>query len=118
MLYHRLHTLKALATEMANAEKKFQRLSPLAADLGLAQQVPMVDMAENPPTQFYEHLLELCEKLFDGEIDQNMFEESLRYMWGVKAFPIFTVDKVISSMIKHVCSQHLFSLCLSFGWAD
>jgi paired amphipathic helix protein Sin3a len=110
MLYHRLHTLKVLAEEMATSPKPFVRLSPLAVKLGNAQELPIVDQGENPPTQFYEHLLDLCEKLFDTEVDQSTFEESLRYMWGVKAFPIFTVDKVIASMIKHVRSIFFFSL--------
>lgn len=64
-------------------------------ELGLAVPHAHIDEANVPRGKnYYEHMLELCEKFFDGEIDSQTFEESLRYMWGIKAFPAFTVDKV------------------------
>lgn len=32
----------------------------------------------------YEFMLATCERLFDNEIEQNMFEDQMRYMFGVK----------------------------------
>lgn len=51
---------------------------------------------------YYPYLLELCEKYFESELDQSTYEENLRMMWGIKAFPLFTVDKMVSALIKHV----------------
>lgn len=70
---------------------------------------------------FYEFLLESCEKLFDNEIEVPLFEDQMRFMFGPRVFPslafvsswklthgpqeaykIFTVDKVIGSIIKQV----------------
>ncbi|KAG1789779.1 uncharacterized protein HD556DRAFT_1243377 [Suillus plorans] len=67
---------------------------------------------------FYDLMLESCERLFDNEIEQYVFEEQMRYMFGVKdAYRIFTIDKVIGSLIKQVQivladsrSQELFEL--------
>lgn len=39
---------------------------------------------QNPAAHFYDYLLESCERLFDNEIDQLMFEEIARYMFGTK----------------------------------
>lgn len=39
---------------------------------------------------------------FEGELDQGSFEESIRYIFGIDAYVIFTVDKVILSLIKQV----------------
>lgn len=100
-LYSRLSDFKAHAQALALKEGE-RRLSPLALDLGLATPVPVIDIGENPAEHFYEHALDLAEKLFDNEIDQSSYEESLRYMVGIKAYPLFTVDKLISTLIKHV----------------
>lgn len=99
-LYHRLHDFKKLAAELA--EIGVRRLSPLAVDLGLSTPVPVIDHGENPAAHYYEHALDLAEKLFDGDLDQATYEEHLRYMGGIKAYPLFTIDKLVSTVIKHV----------------
>jgi paired amphipathic helix protein Sin3a len=60
--------------------------------------------AINTTARFYDHLLECCENLFAGDLDQNTFEENLRFMFGTKAYLMFTVDKVIAALIKQVRS--------------
>lgn len=77
-------------------------MNPLCKDLGLTD--PAASILErdlNPAPHFYPHLLDQCEKLFDGEIDTPTFEETLRYMYGIKAYPAFTLDKVVAGVIKH-----------------
>lgn len=49
---------------------------------------------------FYGHLLDCCERLFDNQIDQATFEDTARYMFGMKAYNVFTVDKVVGAIIK------------------
>lgn len=56
---------------------------------------------------FYGHLLESCEKLFDNVIDQATFEDTARFMFGMKAYNVFTLDKVIGALIKQVTSTAL-----------
>jgi paired amphipathic helix protein Sin3a len=56
----------------------------------------------NPAEHFYGHLLESCEKLFDNVIDQSTFEDTARYMFGMKAYNVFTLDKVIGALVKQV----------------
>lgn len=56
----------------------------------------------NPTSRFYAHLLECCESLFAGDMDQNTFEENLRFMFGTKGYLMFTVDKVIAALIKQI----------------
>lgn len=103
MLYHRLSTLKEAALALSKNEANVARLSPYAVELGLAVPQPQIDDPAVPRGKnYYEYMLELCEKFFDAEIDSQTFEENLRYMWGIKAFPAFTVDKLCLSMIKHV----------------
>lgn len=61
---------------------------------------------------FYEHTLDCCEQLFEGEIDQGTFEDQLRFMFGIRAYTLFTIDKVVASVIKQVCSHPFYYLFL------
>jgi paired amphipathic helix protein Sin3a len=74
-------------------------------------------------SQYYELMLETCERLFDNQIEQLAFEDQMREMFGLHArrfllsgplslrltqsdtqdaYKIFTIDKVLASLVKHV----------------
>lgn len=57
--------------------------NPLAERLGLLADVAKLGDRMHDASFFYELTLESCEKLFDNELDQNAFEEQLRYMFGI-----------------------------------
>lgn len=53
------------------------------------------------PNRYYVVLLDLIEKLFDGDsIDQNMYEESVRFMFGIEGYVVFTIDKLFGGLVK------------------
>lgn len=116
-LYHRLSDFKIEMSKLAALH--YQRLSPLAVDLGLTVPVPVIDslLDDNPAEHYYAHALDLAEKLFDNEIPLPDFEEHLRYMGGIHAYPLFTIDKLVSGLIKHVRSMQFIS-DRSWNYAD
>lgn len=120
---------KSGAVHIANgAIKKYGRVNPLALDLGLqdphsgpaaivgaaaasSAQAQGLERGSGEeaeatsglllsPARYYDTLLDLSEKFFDGELDSNTFEESLRYMFGIEAYLVFTLDKVVGALIK------------------
>ncbi|KAF9652603.1 hypothetical protein BDM02DRAFT_3153710 [Thelephora ganbajun] len=98
LLYSRLSIFKTLGAKLAKAGPR--KTNPAAAaGIGLsADDERFADAAH-----FYEFLLESCEKLFDNEIEVPLFEDQMRFMFGPReAYKIFTVDKVIGSIIKQV----------------
>ncbi|GAA6009510.1 hypothetical protein JCM11491_003584 [Sporobolomyces phaffii] len=101
VMYHRLLSFKRLAAELAQIGSH-RRLSPLGSELGLSLPVGVVDTGDNPAEHYYDYALELAEKLFDGDVDQQTYEEQLRYMGGIRSYPLFTLDKLISTVIKHI----------------
>jgi hypothetical protein len=112
VLYSRLLTCKKYAQELSDA--KTQPINPIAIDLGLADPALAnngIENGENPAQYYYGHLLSLAESLFEGTIDANQFEEYCRVMFRNKAYIMFTLDKVIASVVKQVniCSQCLGS---------
>ncbi|EJD54420.1 hypothetical protein AURDEDRAFT_110072 [Auricularia subglabra TFB-10046 SS5] len=56
----------------------------------------------NAAPHFYAHMLELCEKFFEGDLEAAGFEENLRFMFGTQAYVMFTVDKLVVSIIKQL----------------
>jgi len=118
ILYSRLLLCKNIAADLAR--KKKQPINPVAIKLGLAEPAAQnfgVENGENPSQHYYEHLLALAERLFDNDIDAPTYEETLRLMFGNKAYIMFTVDRVVGAIVKQaqtilgdVKSQELLSL--------
>ncbi|RCI05964.1 Transcriptional regulatory protein sin3 [Rhizopus stolonifer] len=80
MLYERLEKLKNLGNEMERKPKLD------------------VDVSKG----YYLALLDLIDKFFEGEIDQNFFEEYTRYIFVTDAYLLFTIDKLVHTMIKQI----------------
>ncbi|KAI0048887.1 hypothetical protein FA95DRAFT_1516785 [Auriscalpium vulgare] len=94
VLYSRLALLKAIAAERAGASSSKTTESENSE--------PQEAVS---PTEYYEFMLESCERLFDNQIEQGAFEDQMREMFGLHdAYKIFTVDKVVGAIIKHVQS--------------
>jgi paired amphipathic helix protein Sin3a len=51
---------------------------------------------------YYTAILEMIDRFFDGDIDQQIFEEHSRYIFVTDAYLIFTIDKLVHSMVKQV----------------
>ncbi|CAL1708555.1 unnamed protein product [Somion occarium] len=115
ILYNRLHLFKSIATQLANAPPG---PSPVAEGVGLLIDLAKLNDKAKSAAHFYDFFLESCEKLFDNEIEQAVFEEQTRHMFGVKhGYKAFTIDKLIGALIKQVQmvlsdarSQELFDL--------
>ncbi|EJC98663.1 uncharacterized protein FOMMEDRAFT_161494 [Fomitiporia mediterranea MF3/22] len=67
-----------------------------------------VGKPSRPEAHFYSYLLDACEKLFEGELDQASFEENMRFLFGTKAYIVFTLDKLIAALIKQVRNVRMF----------
>ncbi|KAI0053407.1 hypothetical protein FA95DRAFT_1592176 [Auriscalpium vulgare] len=113
LLYSRLSICKEVGAK--HVASKFQHLTanPIANELGLEDsQGPSVVLDQILDTVqhsghrdanvLYSYMLDVCEKLFDNDMDQSTFEEHMRWFFGTKAFLLYTVDKIIASLIKQV----------------
>ena len=103
IIYSRLLECKTHAASLSAS--KTQPINPIAIELGLAEpdtHFMAIEAGENPSQQYYGHLLGMAERLFEGDIDANLFEENLRIMFGTKAYVMFTLDRVIASIVKQV----------------
>lgn len=65
-------------------------------------QVFIIALKMDTKRGYYNLLLALIDKLFEGDIDQQIFEECVRYIFGTDAYIMFTIDKLVLSLVRHV----------------
>ncbi|KAG0077520.1 Transcriptional regulatory protein sin3 [Linnemannia elongata] len=101
LVYSRLETVKVAASELSKSASERKMANPAAIDLGL--QDPDADPEQTNVTgDPYGKVLANIHKVFDGEMDPTAFEEHARSVFATKAYIIFTMDKLIAALLKHV----------------
>lgn len=104
-LYERLEEIKGM-NEDVGKEIRQRKVPQFAKDLNL-----LSHQLEDMGIQFvgnkscYQQLLDLSEKLMEGDVEHQWFEESLRQAYKNKAYKIYTVDKVVQALVKHMHSM-------------
>ncbi|CAO3629799.1 unnamed protein product [Mucor fragilis] len=66
---------------------------------------------------YYQALLKLIDRYFDDAFDQTVFEECTRYIFGNKAYVLFTIDKLMQSIMRqlhHIVTDMKAQKILSF----
>ncbi|KAI8645248.1 hypothetical protein BD408DRAFT_412043 [Parasitella parasitica] len=97
VIYERLHKMKSISSE--NDAGPGKKLNQTAVDLDLvSSRFEDIDLSNG----FYRALMDMVDSYFEGEIDQATFEENVRYVYGIDAYVIFTIDKTIQSLIKQI----------------
>ncbi|KAJ3731949.1 hypothetical protein DFJ43DRAFT_1076534 [Lentinula guzmanii] len=109
LLYSRLLMCKEIGQELAATKHVHLLSNPVAVQLGLddpngpatvlAQAMGQLNGSANV---VYMYLLDACEKVFAGDLDQVSFEEHMRWFFGNKAYHLFTLDKLIIALVKQV----------------
>ena len=101
ILYERLEEVKGYETVVSN-EIAGSRTVQFAKDLELYDK-----RLEEMGLQFdkddcYGQLLKLVEKLIEGDLEHQWYEESIRQAYRNRAYKLYTVDKVLQAIVKHL----------------
>lgn len=101
-LYQRLLEIKLMDKEVRK-EISQRKLPQFAKDLNLvSHQLEDLGVEIVSTKSAYSQVLALAERLLDGEIEHQWFEESLRQAYRNKAYKCYTLDKVVQSMVKYM----------------
>lgn len=46
--------------------------------------------------------MDIIDHFFEGESESQTFEEGVRYLFGIEAYTMFTIDKVVQALIKQI----------------
>ncbi|KAG7452216.1 uncharacterized protein BT62DRAFT_926424 [Guyanagaster necrorhizus] len=111
LLYSRLLMCKEVGQQLVANKHAQLKANPVAVQLGLddpngpatllTQTQDVLNVREENNVA-YMYLLDACDKVFSGELDQISFEEHMRWFFGKKAYHLFTMDKLITALVKQV----------------
>ena len=59
---------------------------------------------EVEPEQYYTYFLERVKDLLDGNMEASAFEDALRELFGIHAYIVFTMDKIVQNIVRQVCA--------------
>ncbi|EMD41871.1 hypothetical protein CERSUDRAFT_42152 [Gelatoporia subvermispora B] len=114
LLYSRLLKCKQIGAQMAAQKHAPLLANPVAVQLGLDEpNGPSVILAQaiealgenrtgEDTNVLYMYLLDACEKVFESDMDQATFEEHMRWFFGTKAYHVFTLDRLMTAIVKQV----------------
>lgn len=101
-LYERLEEVKSMNDEVAK-EIRSRTIPKFAKDLNLvSHQLEELGVQFDGSKDCYKQLLSLTERLLEGDIEHQWFEESLRQGYCNKAYKCYTIDKVVQALVKHM----------------
>ncbi|KAJ1906048.1 hypothetical protein LPJ81_001569 [Coemansia sp. IMI 209127] len=107
ILYQRFNRLRELGPEYQNKVIMMHQAQSAATKLGLWPQLDVLKQYDLEHTDYYTIFLELVDQFLQGQLETNTFEEAMRVMYGIHAYKILTVDKVVQAVSKNI--QHLIS---------
>ena len=55
------------------------------------------------PDQYYSYFLDRVKDLLDGNMEPVAYEDTLREMFGIHAYIVFTMDKIVQNIVRQVC---------------
>ncbi|KAI8888550.1 hypothetical protein K501DRAFT_291658 [Backusella circina FSU 941] len=98
-LYERLLKMKRISQDINRDPSLGKVFNRTALELDLyTNKFEDVDLSNG----YYNAMLDIIDRFFEGEIDISTFEESIRYIYGIDAYIMFTIDRVIHSLIKQI----------------
>ncbi|KAK9453787.1 hypothetical protein V1511DRAFT_504513 [Dipodascopsis uninucleata] len=101
VLYRRLEEIKNLEPQVSS-DIGSRKPVEFAKDLGIISNKLDELGLTFQPDNCYGQLLDMCEKLIEGDLEHQWFEESLRQAYRNRAFKMYTVDKVVQAIAKYV----------------
>uniref|UniRef100_A0A2C9K1L6 Paired amphipathic helix protein Sin3a n=1 Tax=Biomphalaria glabrata TaxID=6526 RepID=A0A2C9K1L6_BIOGL len=54
---------------------------------------------------YYSYFLDMIRAVLDGNMESSQYEDTMREMFGIEAYQLFTMDKVVQNIVRQV--QHL-----------
>lgn len=107
ILYKRFSLLRELGPECQQKAMQTQQKDAVATKLGMRGESDVLKDYDLETTDYYTIFLELVDQFLQGQLETNSFDEAIRVMYGIHAYKILTVDKVVQAASKNI--QNLIS---------
>jgi paired amphipathic helix protein Sin3a len=104
ILYDRLSSVKA-SEDQIRADVERRKKYKVAHDLNImTQRVEDIFAETGPNANYYSQILDMCEKVLEGELDTAGFEEGLRNVFVQGGWKLYTIEKSCISILKFIQS--------------
>ncbi|ORY04818.1 hypothetical protein K493DRAFT_311208 [Basidiobolus meristosporus CBS 931.73] len=117
LLYSRVESVKDKADKVPRKVPHSETKS-VAGSLSLRHRVAVLGDMDYANADYYQEFLDLVDRLFDGEIDQQAYEEGMRYLFGIHAYVVFTIDKLIQTIVLEPKCKDLIDLFTKENHSD
>ncbi|XP_061381301.1 paired amphipathic helix protein Sin3b isoform X2 [Danaus plexippus] len=111
VLCARLCGARQAAQQLAAGEAARASTRPPSVAAALRLKPTNLPADASSPSEYYNALLELVKGVLDGNVESSAYEDAAREMLGIKAYPLYTLDKVVSIAVRQL--QH----CVSESWS-
>ena len=102
ILYDRLAAVKATEDQI-RADVERRKTVKVAHEINImTHRVEDVFLDTSPTANYYSQILDMCEKVLEGELDTAGFEESLRNVNVQQGWKLFTIEKTCNSILKFI----------------
>ncbi|CAH8605591.1 unnamed protein product [Dicrocoelium dendriticum] len=98
LLICRLHLLRSRGEELMEKAASENGCSPVQA----AEVLRLKRCGEADPSEYYTAALSLVKDLLDGGEDVTRYEDRLRNMFGIYAYPWFTLDRLVINIVRQL----------------
>ncbi|KAJ2849688.1 hypothetical protein IWW36_002455 [Coemansia brasiliensis] len=112
ILYERFNRLRELGPECQDKVIQAHQAQSVATKLGMRQQVDVLKSYDLERTDYYTIFLELVDQFLQGQLESSSFDEAMRVMYGINAYRILTVDKVVQAISKSLQTLVSDSRCI------
>lgn len=101
ILYERLEEVKSFETEVAKEISQSRKVQ-FAIDLDLYDNRMEEMNLSFTGEDCYGQLLALIQKLIEGDLEHQWYEEAVRQAYRNRAYKLYTVDKLVQAIVKHL----------------
>ena len=91
--------LISLSLSLSLSLLSLSSLSPSLPPLSLSLSLHVADIQVD---QYYPTFLNMAKALMEGNIDCSSYEDTCREMFGVHAYVVFTVDRLVQNIVRQV----------------
>ncbi|KAJ1808425.1 hypothetical protein LPJ75_004592, partial [Coemansia sp. RSA 2598] len=107
ILYERFNRLREISPECQEKTRQAYQAQSVANKLGMRADSEVLKGYDLENADYYSIFLELVDQFLQGQLETNGFDESMRVLFGINAYRILTVDKVVQAISKNI--QNLIS---------
>lgn len=103
VLCDRLHCIKSCeATIRQEVTNRIENHIPQQLNILVGPQVKEIFSNTGKDANFYKQVLGMCERLIEGEIESQTFEDHLRTIYIQQGWKLYTIDRLCIAILKQI----------------